>query len=441
MHAELAAAGRPFEVVFVSSDRDEASFGEYFATMPWAALPFADRARKAALSSRFKVEGIPTLVLLDAAGEVITTDGREAVGSSGAAGFPWAPKTIGEALGCEPLVDASGKAVPVPAGRYVALYFRCEPRHRRRVVRSVLHACLTRAPPTAPLSASWCPPCRGFTPKLAAAYAAVNAAAGGDGDKALEVVFVSGDNDEAAFQEYHQKHHGPWPAVPYGDEARRDALNAAAGVRGIPALLLCERDAAAPGGLRVVNASARGAVEAGRAFPAGWLPPAVPDVNDSEEAVDALNAGPVLCLLADGAAEADSAAAVAALTAFKAAQAKAAQPLFACAVYDAGGVSRQLRSMCGLEQPAGVPQLLLVDCQRDEFWLFDPAPGAQAAAAPVCHGDVCTMPARAAPGGVDEAAVHGFVDAWRAGTLTKRAMRTGGGGEDDEGEDEGDDAE
>jgi hypothetical protein len=46
------------------------------------------------------------------------------------------------------------------------------------------------------------------------------------------------------------------------------------------------------------------------------------------------------------------------------------------------------------------------------------------------------MPARTALGGIDEAAVLGFVDAWRAGTLTKRTMGGGGGGDEDEDEDE-----
>lgn len=44
-----------WEVVFVSSDRDEKSFQEYFDEMPWLALPFEDREAKAALSQKYKV--------------------------------------------------------------------------------------------------------------------------------------------------------------------------------------------------------------------------------------------------------------------------------------------------------------------------------------------------------------------------------------------------
>ena len=61
-YAARAAAGEPpLEIVFVSSDRDEASFKGYLAKMPWKALAFADRATKTALSELFDVEGIPTV--------------------------------------------------------------------------------------------------------------------------------------------------------------------------------------------------------------------------------------------------------------------------------------------------------------------------------------------------------------------------------------------
>jgi len=66
-------------VVFASSDRDEGSFGEYYGEMPWAALPFADRARKETLGEKFEVQGIPMLIVLDASGATVTTSGRGAV--------------------------------------------------------------------------------------------------------------------------------------------------------------------------------------------------------------------------------------------------------------------------------------------------------------------------------------------------------------------------
>merc|ERR1719169_144191 len=66
-------------IVFVSSDRDEASFESYYGEQPWMALPFADRDAKARLSKKFKVSGIPSLVIVDANGETISTDGRALV--------------------------------------------------------------------------------------------------------------------------------------------------------------------------------------------------------------------------------------------------------------------------------------------------------------------------------------------------------------------------
>ena len=41
--------GDKFNLMFVSSDRDEQSFKEYFAEMPWHALPYAEREKKVGL--------------------------------------------------------------------------------------------------------------------------------------------------------------------------------------------------------------------------------------------------------------------------------------------------------------------------------------------------------------------------------------------------------
>ena len=73
--AKPAASVQGMEIVFVSSDRGEEAFNDYFAEMPWKALPFADRERKEALSTKFKVQGIPTFVILGTDGSIITKDG------------------------------------------------------------------------------------------------------------------------------------------------------------------------------------------------------------------------------------------------------------------------------------------------------------------------------------------------------------------------------
>ena len=68
--------GKKFEIIFCSSDRNEADFKSYFATMPWLALPFDD-PRKKALSRHFDIAGIPSLVLMEGnAKTVITKSGR-----------------------------------------------------------------------------------------------------------------------------------------------------------------------------------------------------------------------------------------------------------------------------------------------------------------------------------------------------------------------------
>ena len=58
---EVISTTSDLEVVFVSSDSDQSSFEEYFKTMPWKALPFGS-SQKDALSAKFGVRGIPTLV-------------------------------------------------------------------------------------------------------------------------------------------------------------------------------------------------------------------------------------------------------------------------------------------------------------------------------------------------------------------------------------------
>lgn len=53
---KVKEAGKKFEIIFCSSDRDEDSFKEYYSSMPWLALPYGDN-RKKALSRVFDVSG------------------------------------------------------------------------------------------------------------------------------------------------------------------------------------------------------------------------------------------------------------------------------------------------------------------------------------------------------------------------------------------------
>merc|ERR1712166_420958 len=99
----LVAAGKSFEIVFVSSDQDEQAFDEYYGEQPWLALPYAERKLKAALSKKYEVSGIPSLIILDGeTGELITKDGRRVVMADVRGDrFPWRPPTVWEAMGDE----------------------------------------------------------------------------------------------------------------------------------------------------------------------------------------------------------------------------------------------------------------------------------------------------------------------------------------------------
>jgi nucleoredoxin len=94
---ELASEGKSFEVVFVSGDQDEEAFNSYFAKMPWLAVPFSYTEGREGLHSRFKVSGIPHLVILNAkTGEVYTEDGVEFVSEYGVEAYPFTPEKINE---------------------------------------------------------------------------------------------------------------------------------------------------------------------------------------------------------------------------------------------------------------------------------------------------------------------------------------------------------
>merc|ERR1712072_375100 len=87
------------EIIFVSSDRDEGSFDDYFKEMPWLALPYCKREAKEVLSDACGVQGIPSFAVINPDGTIITTDGRSKVTSDPKAeSFPegWLPQPFND---------------------------------------------------------------------------------------------------------------------------------------------------------------------------------------------------------------------------------------------------------------------------------------------------------------------------------------------------------
>jgi len=369
--------GKNLEIVFVSSDKDQAAFDEYFGEMPWLAVPYSDRARKDALSKKFKVRGIPSLVVLDEDGSTITTDGRSAVmeDPEGAA-FPWRPKPLSELLAGD-FVGAGGEAIPASslASKHIGLYF----------------------------SAHWCPPCRGFTPKLAAFYKEFTKTRGAE----LEIVFASSDKDQAAFDEYFGEM--PWLALPYADRARKDALSKAFDVSGIPSFIILSPEDAA-GNRQVINKSARGAIAAdpdGAEFP--WHPKPCEELSATVECngFDVNEKPALVCLLdttTDDATKAALSEAMRTIGAEAAAAGKAAEDgepamIFFTAASGDGPVG-QVRRMTGAPDKAGEPALLLLDIPDNGGYYLRGAD----------------------EGPLDEAAIRAFVAKYQAGTLDRQQL-------------------
>lgn len=80
------------EIVFVSSDSSPVNFQTYFKTMPWLAIPFENDDQTTMLMKAFHVRSIPTLLLFNDAGELVSENGVDLL-TSYPEGFPWLKKS------------------------------------------------------------------------------------------------------------------------------------------------------------------------------------------------------------------------------------------------------------------------------------------------------------------------------------------------------------
>lgn len=85
--------GKKFEIVWISLDKDQDSFLQYYTKMPWLAIPLNNiQAVHAKFSDpKYAMRGIPHLVILDGDdATIITTDGRSKVAQDKyGLEFPW----------------------------------------------------------------------------------------------------------------------------------------------------------------------------------------------------------------------------------------------------------------------------------------------------------------------------------------------------------------
>eukprot|EP00457_Paulinella_chromatophora_P010248 gb/GEZN01010342.1/.p1 GENE.gb/GEZN01010342.1/~~gb/GEZN01010342.1/.p1 ORF type:complete len:352 (+),score=50.21 gb/GEZN01010342.1/:23-1078(+) len=91
-YSALLKEGKPFEIVFCSSDKSQGEFDSYFRTHPWKAVPYSDQQTIRTLGSNFKVSGIPSLIFIDPKGEVITDQGRQIISTQGGKAWPFGSK-------------------------------------------------------------------------------------------------------------------------------------------------------------------------------------------------------------------------------------------------------------------------------------------------------------------------------------------------------------
>lgn len=230
IYKQLNDQGAEVEIVFISSDEDRVCFENYHRNMPWLAVPYSDLKTKKMLNQRFEVEGIPYLIMLDMKGKTMQTECVELIYKYGIQAFPFTPERLAELEYEEQTRHASqtlekllmtgerdyvighgGKQVSISSmrGKTVGLYF----------------------------TAQWCVPCQKFTPRLISVYNNLKESL--KGDQGFEIIFISGDRDEAAFRSYYESM--PWLALPFGDEKIKE-LSRYFDIRGIPSLVVVGPD-------------------------------------------------------------------------------------------------------------------------------------------------------------------------------------------------------
>jgi len=98
------------------------------------------------------------------------------------------------------------------------------------------------------VSAHWCPPCKTYTPALAAKYEEIKAK-----NSDFEIIFISCDSDEKEAAKYYDEM--PWTMLAYSERDMQDKITDELEVTGIPSLILLD-----PKDGSIMMANARNAI-------------------------------------------------------------------------------------------------------------------------------------------------------------------------------------
>ena len=77
------------EIVFISLDHGENDYKSYYSEMPWAALPYVNRALIETLTADYNISSLPTLIVIDnKTGKMVSKNARTHVQTQ-PENFPW----------------------------------------------------------------------------------------------------------------------------------------------------------------------------------------------------------------------------------------------------------------------------------------------------------------------------------------------------------------
>ncbi|CAN1127404.1 Probable nucleoredoxin 2 [Linum perenne] len=233
--------GSNFEIVFVSCDEDLNAFDGYRAGMPWLSVPFSDLEAKKSLTSKFEIEGIPCLVILQPGeGKDVESglrNGVELMYRFGVNAFPFTKQRL-EQLQREEKEKHDSQTLVNLLTNHDRDYVLGHPAPKQVSVASLVGKTIGLY-----FSAQWCLPCEKFTPKLIPIYHKIKQSLatneGNNNEHDFEIVFVSNDRDQDSFNSYYAQM--PWLALPFGDPNIK-TLAKHFDVQGIPCLVILGPD-------------------------------------------------------------------------------------------------------------------------------------------------------------------------------------------------------